>query len=543
MKVCEAIVRCLEAEGCSVIFGYPGAAIVPFYEALSQSSIRHILVRAEQNAAHAASGYSRVSGKCGVCVATSGPGATNLISGIAAAYMDSIPMVILTGQVSSRLLGRDVFQEVDITGTVEPFIKHSYLVKEPKGICRVMKEAFYIAQSGRPGPVLIDVPMDIQEEETPFSYPKEAYIRSYKPSAKGHTGQIRRAAEAIRHADRPVLCAGGGVFCSGAKEALAKFLQKLLIPAVHTLMGIGALPEGYSLSLGMVGIHGRAMANQAMSRADLLLLCGTRIGDRSVPEPAMLAKDKKVIHIDIDPAEIGKNIPADIPVVGDLKLVLEQLAEELAPASFPDWEHEVRYYQRERLLPARGPDYVDPRRLLRELSSRLPRGSILCADVGQNQIWAARRFAVPEGRFLTSGGMGTMGYAIPAALGAKTGCPEKTVAAVCGDGSFQMSLMELATAQQHGIPIKILVFSNHFLGMVREMQENQYRRPVAVALDGSPDFLLLAEAYGIPARRICRDEEIGGGLDFLLAQPELALLDIRTDPMEPTLLTELELGQ
>ena len=537
MLVSEAMVQSLLNEGVEVLFGYPGAAICPFYDALKKTPIRHILVRTEQNAGHAAGGYARISGKCGACIATSGPGATNLISGIASAYMDSVPLVVITGQVDSHLLGRDVFQEVDTTGMVEPFIKHSYLLKNPADTCRVFKEAFYIARSGRPGPVLIDVPVDVQLQETTFSYPEEVSIRSYKPSSYGHKGQIRRAAEAIRHADRPLLVAGGGVFSSGAQETLEELFWKARIPAVHTMMGIGALPSGYGLRLGMIGIHGGQAANLALSRADLLVLAGTRVGDRAIPSPELLARDKKVIHMDIDPAEIGKNIPADIPVVGDLRLILGQLCEELSGESlaYPDWEREVLHYKDSAHALPHEREKLDPRAVLRTLSDRMEPGSILAADVGQNQIWAVGSFNVLEGRFLTSGGMGTMGCAIPAAMGAKIACPEKQVIAVCGDGSFQMSMMELATLRQHRIPVKILVFANQRLGMVAEYQREYESGETAVSLDGSPDFVKLAEAYGIPGRRIDREEEIAGALDALLEAEGSFLLEVRVDPEEPTL--------
>lgn len=537
MLVSEAMVQSLLNEGVEVLFGYPGAAICPFYDALKKTPIRHILVRTEQNAGHAAGGYARISGKCGVCIATSGPGATNLISGIASAYMDSVPLVVITGQVDSHLLGRDVFQEVDTTGMVEPFIKHSYLLKNPADTCRVFKEAFYIARSGRPGPVLIDVPVDVQLRETAFSYPEEVSIRSYKPSSYGHKGQIRRAAEAIRHADRPLLVAGGGVFSSGAQETLEELFWKARIPAVHTMMGIGALPSGYGLRLGMIGIHGGQAANLALSRADLLVLAGTRVGDRAIPSPELLARDKKVIHMDIDPAEIGKNIPADIPVVGDLRLILGQLCEELSGESraYPDWEREVLHYKDSAHALPHEREKLDPRAVLRTLSDRMEPGSILAADVGQNQIWAVGSFNVLEGRFLTSGGMGTMGCAIPAAMGAKIACPEKQVIAVCGDGSFQMSMMELAALRQHRIPVKILVFANQRLGMVAEYQREYESGETAVSLDGSPDFVKLAEAYGIPGRRIDREEEIAGALDALLEAEGSFLLEVRVDPEEPTL--------
>lgn len=537
MKVSEAMVRCLEEEKVTVLFGYPGAAICPFYEALALSPIRHILVRTEQNAGHAASGYARMSGKCGVCVATSGPGATNLISGIASAYMDSIPLVVITGQVDSHLLGRDVFQEVDTTGMVEPFIKHSYLLKNPADTCRVFKEAFYLAQSGRPGPVLIDVPVDVQQRETRFAYPERAAIRSYKPSSMGHIGQIRRAAEAIRHADRPLLVAGGGVFASGAGAVLKTFLEKTGMPAVHTMMGIGALPFEYPLRLGMIGVFGAEAANLALNRADLLVLAGTRVGDRSIPAPELLARDKKVIHIDIDPAEIGKNIPADIPVVGDLRLILEQLCGELeGPELNPltDWKREALHYKETVLLELPSRDRPDPRAVLKALCSRMEPGSVLSADVGQNQIWAADSFEVPGGRFLTSGGMGTMGCAVPTALGARVACPDRQVVAVCGDGSFQMSMMELATMRQHNVAVKLVVFRNNRLGMVAEFQR-EHGKETAVCLDGSPDFVRLADAYGIPARRLSRPEEIPVALDAMFRTEGTFLLEVETDPEEPTL--------
>ncbi len=537
MKVSEAMVRCLEEEKITVLFGYPGAAICPFYEALALSPIRHILVRTEQNAGHAASGYARMSGKCGVCVATSGPGATNLISGIASAYMDSIPLVVITGQVDSHLLGRDVFQEVDTTGMVEPFIKHSYLLKNPADTCRVFKEAFYLAQSGRPGPVLIDVPVDVQQRETRFAYPERAAIRSYKPSSMGHIGQIRRAAEAIRHADRPLLVAGGGVFASGAGAVLKTFLEKTGMPAVHTMMGIGALPFEYPLRLGMIGVFGAEAANLALNRADLLVLAGTRVGDRSIPAPELLARDKKVIHIDIDPAEIGKNIPADIPVVGDLRLILEQLCGELeGPELNPltDWKREALHYKETVLLELPSRDRPDPRAVLKALCSRMEPGGVLSADVGQNQIWAADSFEVPGGRFLTSGGMGTMGCAVPTALGARVACPDRQVVAVCGDGSFQMSMMELATMRQHNVAVKLVVFRNNRLGMVAEFQR-EHGKETAVCLDGSPDFVRLADAYGIPARRLSRPEEIPVALDAMFRTEGTFLLEVETDPEEPTL--------
>ena len=537
ISVSEAIVKCLEQEGVQVVFGYPGAAICPFYDALTQSDIRHILVRTEQNAGHAANGYARMTGKPGVCVVTSGPGATNLITGISTAYMDSIPMVIITGQVSSELLGRDVFQEVDITGSVEPFIKHSYLVKDPSQIGRIFKEAFYIAGTGRPGPVLVDIPMDIQKAMIDFSYPKEVHIRSYKPSTKGHVGQIRKAAQTIQKAKRPLICAGGGVFGAQAAKELLAFSQKTRLPIVHTLMGISAVPSDYPLDYGMIGVYGVEPANYAINHADVLILVGSRVGDRSVPNPDSISSKKTVIHIDIDPAEIGKNIEATIPVVGDVKLILKQLNNEMEETDFGRWIdelNEIRVTAQTDLSDRL--NAVNPKLFVHKLSEKATEKSVLVADVGQNQIWAANGFAFKQGRFLTSGGMGTMGYSIPAAMGAKMAAPEREVIAICGDGSFQMSFMELATLCQHQIPVKIIVMSNNRLGMVRELQAKQYANHLtAVFLDGSPDFVKLAEAYHIPAMRIDSDEQIDNAIDALLNAKGQFLLEVTVDPLESTL--------
>lgn len=537
ISVSQAIVTCLEREGVKVVFGYPGAAICPFYDALNQSDIRHILVRTEQNAGHAANGYARMTGKPGVCVVTSGPGATNLITGISTAYMDSIPMVIITGQVSSELLGRDVFQEVDITGSVEPFIKHSYLVKDPSQVGRIFKEAFYIAGTGRPGPVLIDIPVDIQKEMIPFSYPKEVHIRSYKPSTKGHVGQIRKAAEVIRRAKRPLICAGGGVFGAKATEELLAFSQKARLPIVHTMMGISAVPSDYPLDYGMIGMHGVKPANYAIGHADVLILVGSRVGDRSVPNPDSISSKKTVIHIDIDPAEIGKNVEATIPVVGDVKLILKQLTDEMKETDFGRWIDELNEVRVTTTYDfSDRTNAVNPKLFVHKLSEKAAQKSVLVADVGQNQIWAANGFGFKDGRFLTSGGMGTMGYSVPAAMGAKLAAPDREVIAICGDGSFQMSSMELATLCQHQIPVKIIVMCNNRLGMVRELQAKQYENNLAaVFLDGSPDFVKLAEAYHIPAMRISTDEEIDGAIDALLKANGQFLLEVTVDPLESTL--------
>lgn len=542
--VSEAMVRCLEAEGVETIFGYPGATICPFYDALSRSNIRHVLVRTEQNAGHAANGYARMTGKPAVCVVTSGPGATNLITGISTAYMDSIPMVIITGQVVSSLLGSDVFQEVDITGSVEAFIKHSYLIKDPKDIGRIFKEAFYIAGTGRPGPVLIDIPMDVQKMEIDFSYPEKVSIRSYRPSFKGHIGQINKAAAAIAKAKRPLIVAGGGIFISKAEETLRNFVHKTNIPVVTTLMGIGALQPDDACALGMIGMHGVRPANYAVGQADVLILCGARVADRTIPNPEALARHKTIIHMDIDPAEIGKNIGVDIPVVGDIRMILSQLTDAACEnglavdgSRWDEWWEELHHQQKE-YRPDHGDrkNYVNPKLFMHALYQKLPEDAIIVADVGQNQMWAANEFSVKKGRFLTSGGMGTMGYSLPCAIGAKAACPERTTVSVCGDGSFQMCFMELATECQHNIPVKTVVFTNNRLGMVREHQRVAWDNNLtAVFLDGSPDFAKLAEAYGIPSARIHLNDQIELAIDSLIHSEGSFLLEVIVDPLESTL--------
>ncbi len=507
----EIMVKCLEAEGVSVVFGYPGATIAPFYDKLYDSSIKHILVREEQNAAHAASGYARCSDIPGVCVATSGPGATNLITGIATAYMDSIPIVAITGQVRSDLLGRDVFQEADITGACEPFVKHSYLVKRTEDLPRIFKEAFHIASTGRKGPVLIDIPMDIQTNTVEsFEYPENVNIIGYKPNTKGHAIQVKRAVEAIKSSKSPIIVAGGGVLSSGIKPKFQKFAEKTRIPVLSTMMGIGVMPTEHEMYLGMLGTHGTAVANKALHDADLVIVCGARLGDRAVASPHQMSENTTVIHIDIDPAEIGKNVKTEIPIVGDMKNVLIALTDGIGDYTAPQaWTEKVLDWKVSlRKEAPRFEGYVEPRSLVRNLSPMFRSKAILVADVGQNQIWCANNFRIREGRFLTTGGMGTMGYSIPAAVGAKFARPDRDVIVVCGDGSFQMSLNELATIKGNNLGIKIILMRNTRLGMVRELQDIHYGgRHSATVLEGDPDFLKLAEAYGIDHAEANSNEE------------------------------------
>lgn len=533
----QALVKSLELEGVSTLFGYPGAAISPFYDALLDSTLTHILTRNEQGAAHAASGYSRVTGNIGVCVSTSGPGATNLITGIATAYSDSIPLVAITGQVQLDLIGRDVFQEADITGATEPFCKHNYLVKDIRELPRIIKEAFHIAATGRPGPVLIDVPIDIQTQEIEFKYPKEIEIRGYKPNYKGHPQQIKKIAEAISNAKSPLICAGGGVITAKASDLLTKFAEKCSIPVVTTLMGIGAIASDHSLNLGMLGSHGVYCANYAVNNTDLLILIGARVGDRALGTTGKIAQKAKIIHIDIDPAEIGKNVSTSIPVVGDVRLVLEGLLEIVQAGDTKQWLSVVMDTKHTKKKPIdQQTKNVNPRLIIDILSQKLTDDAIMTTEVGQNQIWAANSFiAKKPGAFITSGGLGTMGYGLPAAIGAKKGKPESTVVVVAGDGSFQMSMPELGTIKQEGIGIKIIILNNSRLGMVRELQKNKHNgRYSQVYLDSNPDFVKLAEAYGFSAERIKNNSQADSALDRLLSDDKTYILECVVDPEEAT---------
>ena len=528
----QALVRSLEEEGVSLVFGYPGAAICPFYDALRDSSVRHVLVRQEQNAGHAASGYARISGKPGVCVATSGPGATNLMTALAGAYLDSIPLVAITGQVDSGLLGRDVFQEIDTTGAVEPFVKHSYLVSRAKDIPRIMKEAFYIASTGRPGPVLVDVPVDKQEELLSFSYPQSVDIKGYKPTITGHAGQIRRACELLTASQRPLICAGGGVISARAGEVLCRFAQDTGIPVVSTMMGIGALSPSHPHYMGMIGSHGVPSANTALKQADLLLIAGARVGDRAMNRQDYQSGSTKIIHIDIDPAEIGKNVGTDVPIVGDVSTVLQQIWEIYSPVpAHRQWLSQMQQWRDGQ--ENRESAGLTPAVFHRLLWKELPGDSILSADVGQNQIWAAVGFNGAKGTFLTSGGLGVMGYSLPAGIGAKLASPARTVCVSCGDGSFQMMMMELGTLVQNGLNVKIILFQNGILGMIREIQDRQFQgRRFAVNLSGSPDYLALAQAYGIPGCRVSTPQQAKDGIRKMLEYPGPYLLVCQVDPEE-----------
>ncbi|MCR5789675.1 MAG: biosynthetic-type acetolactate synthase large subunit [Lachnospiraceae bacterium] len=531
----DAMAKCLEEEGVKAVFGYPGVAICPFFNSMLSVHIDRILVRTEQNAAHAASGYARVSGEVGVCVATSGPGATNLITGIATAYADSIPLVCITGQVDSSLLGSDVFQEADITGAAESFVKYSYLVRNAEDIPRIFKEAFHIASTGRRGPVLIDVPIDVQNTTiTKFKYPEQVNLRTYKPTVKGHAVQIKKVIKALSKAKKPIICAGGGVILSGARQELRHFSHQYEIPVVSTMMGLSAMPTEDPLYFGMVGNNGKSYANRAMNDADLIIMTGARVADRAISQPDLITDNKILIHIDVDPAEIGKNVGPTIPLVGDIKAIFEELNQYELKADFSSWVALLKEYKAQAPVRKKPRDgFVDPAALIGRLSERLAENAVYVADVGQNQMWSCGYHIVKEGLFLTSGGMGTMGYSIPAAIGARAADPDRQIVAVCGDGSFQMSMMELATMQQHKLPVKIIVLQNGYLGLVREYQHNTYKGNYSVVdLSGSPDLTKLASAYDIP----CLKAEDMNGLDeiidrFLKIEGPV-IMDVRIDPLD-----------
>ena len=531
----DAVVKCLEAEGVEYVFVYPGVAICPFYNSILDSHIKTILIRTEQNAAHAASGLARVSGRVGVCAVTSGPGATNLITGVATAFADSIPLVCITGQVNSELLGSDVFQEADITGAVESFVKYSYLIKDAADIPRVFKEAFHLANTGRKGPVLIDIPIDIQNSPvSKFKYPEEVNMRTYKPTVKGNMAQIKKVIKELEKAKRPIICAGGGVLLSQAEGELRNFAEKYQIPVVSTMMGIGAMPTRHPMYYGMVGNNGKPCANRAMNESDLLLMVGARVADRAVNQPDLITENKVLIHIDVDPAEIGKNVGPAIPLVGDAKHIFEDIQKEDFTCEHSEWIQVLNGY-RDNMRPIRrpNPDYVDPAAFITMLSDAMEEDAVYVADVGQNQIWSCGYHIVKNGRFLTTGGMGTMGYSIPAAMGAKLADKKRQVVAVCGDGSFQMSMMELATMRQFHVPVKIIVLKNNYLGMVREYQHYTYKDNYSVVdLSGSPDLEKLSAAYDMKFMRQCTMEGAQDTIKAFLEHDESVLLECLIDPMD-----------
>ncbi len=527
----EALVKSLEIEGVEIVFGYPGGAILPVYDSLYNSEkIRHVLTRSEQAAAHAASGYARISGKVGVCIATSGPGATNLVTGIATAYMDSIPIVAITGQVSTSVIGRDVFQEVDITGATAPFTKHNYLVKNADDIPRIVKEAFYIASSGRPGPVLIDLPKDVAETKITFKYPEHINLRGYKPTLDGHPLQISKAAEAINKSSRPVICAGGGVNMAAAEQELMILAEKAQIPVTTTLMGISSFPENHPLSLGMLGMHGIPEANMAVTESDLIIAVGARFGDRLTGKVAGFAPQAKIIHIDIDPAEIGKNLHTSIPIVGDVKRVLTEIIKQVERREATEWNARVEELK-QKSESFSSSNKLCPQEVIKELSDKTKGNAVITTEVGCHQMWAAQYYEFTRPRtFITSGGLGTMGYGLPAAIGIKMAKPDELVVNICGDGSFQMNLTEMATLVENGLDIKMILFNNGGLGLVRQLQQFYCKsRYHQVHFGFVPDYVKLAESYSVKAMRIDRREQLSEALDIMISEKTSFLLECVVD--------------
>ncbi len=524
----KALIKCLEKEGVDTLFGYPGGQIIPFYNELYDSDLRHILVRHEQAAAHAADGYARATGKTGVCVSTSGPGATNLVTGIATAYMDSVPIVALTGQVPRSLIGNDAFQEADITGITMPITKHNYLVQDAQAIPRIVKEAFHIASTGRPGPVLIDLPKDVQNLEIDLQYPEKVELRSYKPTYKGNTQQIKRAAEEIANSCRPIIYAGGGVISSNASAELVELAEAIMAPVTTTLMGISSIPTEHPLYVGMLGMHGSKYANYAIQESDLIIAVGARFDDRVTGKIESFAPNARIIHIDVDPAEISKNVMVHIPIVGDAKQVLRTLIKYVRRCKSAEWIEKVNQWKKEYPLAYRqSRDTIMPQFVIEQISEAC-NDAIIVTEVGQHQMWAAQFFKYSEPRtFLTSGGLGTMGYGFPAAMGAKVGRPDKTVINVAGDGSFQMNSQELATVVQNDIPVVNVILNNGYLGMVRQWQELFYdRRYSHTFIKGSVDFVKLAEAYGALGLRAEKPSEVRPAIEEAVRSGRPAVVEV-----------------
>jgi len=531
------ILSALQKEKVDTIFGFPGGAVLPLYDKLYDDPVKHLLVRHEQAAVHAADGYARVTGKPGVVFATSGPGATNLVTGIANAYMDSVPMVLFTGQVAKSFIGTDAFQEADITGITIPVTKHNYLVKDAAELPGILAEAFYIASTGRRGPVLIDIPKDVFDQEAYFDYNREVDIPGYKPTYEGHVGQVSRAVKAIRKAKKPVIFGGGGLIRAGASKALRELAETAKIPVILSLMGLGAYPGDSPLFLGMPGMHGSVTANYALTEADLIIATGVRFDDRVTGKLESFANNARIIHIDIDPAEIGKNVAIDVPIVGDVRLVLEELVKKLKPGSTEAWLKQINNWQSQFPMPlgsGKNGQTLKPQFVIRELSRLGGENAIVATDVGQHQMWTAQHFIIREPQtFLTSGGLGTMGYGFPAAIGARLAAPDKRVICITGDGSFQMNIQELATVVHNELDIIIAVINNRYLGMVRQWQDIFYEKRYShTSMQGSPDFVRVAEAYGAKAFRATTSEEATEAIEKALSLKGPVLIDFMVDPEE-----------
>ncbi len=534
MKGAQILIECLKKENVEVIFGYPGGQVLPLFDCLYDAGIRFILTRHEQAAAHAADGFARASGKVGLCIATSGPGATNLTTGLATAFMDSIPVVAITGQVKSHLIGNDAFQEADVTGITRSITKHNYLVKDIKELARTVREAFYIASTGRPGPVLIDVPSDIQAADAEFIWPANVEIRGYNPTYIAHRGQIKKAAKLIQKAKKPVLYVGGGVVISGASAEILQLAETLQIPVTTTLLGLGAFPSEHSLSLGMLGMHGTAYANHAIMDSDLIIAVGARFDDRVTGRVDTFAPNAKVIHIDIDPTSISKNIHVHVPIVADAKDALAQLFDVVKAPDTKDWLKKIDSWKKKYPLSyKKDAAKLKPQYIIEEIYQVTNGEAIITTEVGQNQMWAAQWYKYSKPRtFLSSGGLGTMGYGFPAAIGAKIARPEKTVFDIAGDGSIQMNIQELATAVENKIPVKVAILNNCYLGMVRQWQELFYNKRYSYTKLCNPDFVKLAESYGAVGIKVTKKEEVRPALEKAVNTDKVVFLDFHIEEEE-----------
>ena len=537
----QILMEMLKDEGVDTIFGYPGGAVIDIYDELQRTDINHYLVRHEQGAVHAADGYSRSSGKTGVCLVTSGPGATNTVTGIASAYMDSIPMVVFTGQVPTKLIGNDAFQEVDIVGITRPCTKHNYLVKDVKNLARTIKEAFHIARSGRPGPVLVDLPKDVVNATTNYAPPGEVRLRSYNPTYEPNIKQLKKVVSLIKGARKPLIFSGGGVVLSKGHEELTAFARKTQMPVTSTLMGLGGFPGNDPLWLGMIGMHGTYRANMAVTDCDLMIAVGVRFDDRVTGKTDEFASNAKIVQIDIDPTSIQKNVQATVPVVGDCKRALAQLNQLIESEDFADleaerkdWLNQIDEWKRTTPLAYKQTDVIKPQYVIDKLYE-LTRGSaIISTEVGQNQMWAAQYYHFDRpGRFITSGGLGVMGFGLPAAIGAQVGAPGDLVVDIAGDGSIQMNIQEMATAVQYNLPVKVVILNNCFLGMVRQWQELFYeKRYACTQFHHTPDFVKLAEAYGAKGMRAQKPEEVEKVLSEGLNHPGAVIMDFVVEQEE-----------
>ncbi len=535
MTGCQIIMESLKKEQVDTIFGYPGGAVLDLYhEITNHPEIKHILVRHEQGATHAADGYARTTGKVGVCLVTSGPGATNTVTGIATAYCDSIPMVILTGQVHTHLIGNDAFQEVDIIGITRSCTKHNYLVKDVQDLAKTIKQAFHLARTGRPGPVLIDLPKDMLNSKTEFEYPETVYMRSYNPTVKPNLHQIRKSCELILQAKAPIVLVGGGAVVAETHEELKLLAKDFSLPMTSTLMGLGAFPGDDPLFLGMLGMHGTYTANKAISNSDLIIAVGARFDDRVTGSISTFAPNAKIVHIDIDPTSIRKNIPVDVPVVADCKQALIGIIEILKEkaSELPDishWIDQLMRWKDEYPLNYNLSDTeLKPQEVIQAVQNITKGNAIFTTEVGQNQMWAAQFLTITKPRtFLTSGGLGTMGYGLPAAIGAQCACPDKTVIDIAGDGSIQMNIQELMTAVSYKLPVKILILNNSYLGMVRQWQELFYNKNYSsTPMTDQPNFPLLAEAFGAEGYQIKTKDELIPTLEKALSSPNAAIIDV-----------------